>query len=66
MRISCYGMSFPDWPGVITAGDTIDEAMQQAAEVLTFPAEDWESRDGVKRVISRRQIKVPAMYFRLT
>src|SRR6266852_572505 len=43
---SCYGVSFPDWPGVITAGDTIDEAMQQAAEVLTFAAEDWESRDG--------------------
>jgi predicted RNase H-like HicB family nuclease len=31
---SCYGVSFPDLPGVFTAGDTIDEAMQQAAEVL--------------------------------
>jgi predicted RNase H-like HicB family nuclease len=38
---SCYGVSFPDIPGVITGGDTIDEAMQQAAEVLGFAAEDW-------------------------
>jgi antitoxin HicB len=38
---SCYGVSFPDVPGVITAGDTIDEAIQQAAEVLEFAAQDW-------------------------
>jgi antitoxin HicB len=36
---SCYGVSFPDLPGVVTAGDTIDEAMQQAAEVLEFAAQ---------------------------
>jgi predicted RNase H-like HicB family nuclease len=38
---SCYGVSFPDVPGVVTAGDTIDEAMHHAAEVLEFAAEDW-------------------------
>jgi len=38
---SCYGVSFPDVPGVITAGDTIDEAMQQAKDVLEFAAQDW-------------------------
>jgi predicted RNase H-like HicB family nuclease len=43
---SCYGVSFPDIPGVITGGDTIDEAMQQAAEVLNFAAEDWTNPDG--------------------
>jgi antitoxin HicB len=43
---SCYGVSFPDIPGVITGGDTIDEAMQQAAEVLQFAAEDWTNADG--------------------
>lgn len=43
---SCYGVSFPDIPGVFTAGDTIDEAMQQAAEVLVFAAEDWTNPDG--------------------
>jgi antitoxin HicB len=53
---SCYGVSFPDWPGVITAGDTIDEAMQQAAEVLTFAAEDWEDPDGVKGIPTPRTI----------
>jgi antitoxin HicB len=45
---SCYGVSFPDVPGVITAGDTIDEAMQQASEVLEFAAEDWQNPDGSK------------------
>jgi antitoxin HicB len=43
---SCYGVSFPDVPGVFTAGDTIDEAIQKAAEVLTFAAMDWSDLDG--------------------
>jgi antitoxin HicB len=43
---SCYGVSFPDIPGVITGGDTIEEAMEQAAEVLEFAAEDWTNPDG--------------------
>lgn len=43
---SCYGVSFPDVPGVITAGDTIDEAMRNAAAVLVFAAEDWSDLDG--------------------
>ena len=43
---SCYGVSFPDVPGVFTAGDTIDEAMQKAAEVLQFAAEDWSDLEG--------------------
>jgi predicted RNase H-like HicB family nuclease len=47
---------FPDWPGVITAGDTIDEALHQAAEVLTFAAEDWEDSDGVKGIPKPRTI----------
>ena len=42
---SCYGVSFPDIPGVFTAGDTIDEAMQQASEVLQFAAEDRTNPD---------------------
>ncbi|NVO16646.1 MAG: type II toxin-antitoxin system HicB family antitoxin [Rhodoplanes sp.] len=43
---TCYGVSFPDVPGVITAGDTIDEAMRNAAEVLAFAAVDWSALDG--------------------
>ena len=42
----CYGVSFPDLPGVFTAGDTIDEAMQKAAEVIEFAAEDWSDLKG--------------------
>jgi antitoxin HicB len=45
---SCYGVSFPDLPGVITAGDTIDEALQEAGEVLEFAAEGWRNPDGSK------------------
>jgi antitoxin HicB len=43
---SCYGVSFPDVPGVFTAGDTIDEAIRNAAEVLEFAAEDWSDLSG--------------------
>jgi antitoxin HicB len=45
---SCYGVSFPDVPGVFTAGDTIDEAMSEAAKVLEFAAEDWSELSGEK------------------
>jgi predicted RNase H-like HicB family nuclease len=41
-----FGVSFPDVPGVITGGDTIDEAMHCASEVLAFAAEDWRERTG--------------------
>ena len=43
---SCYGVSFPDVPGVFTAADTIDEVMHKAAEVLQFAAEDWSELTG--------------------
>jgi predicted RNase H-like HicB family nuclease len=45
-RDSCYDVSFPDLPGVFTAGDTIDETMRKAAEVLEFAAEDWSALEG--------------------
>lgn len=31
---SDFGVSFPDFPGVITAGRTLDEAYRMAAEAL--------------------------------
>jgi predicted RNase H-like HicB family nuclease len=31
---SSYGVSFPDLPGLISAGDTADEALANAAEAL--------------------------------
>jgi predicted RNase H-like HicB family nuclease len=53
---SCYGVSFPDVPGVFTAGDTIDGATQHASEVLEFAAEDWQNPDGSKRFPPPRTI----------
>jgi antitoxin HicB len=43
---SGYGVSFPDVPGVVTAADTIDEAIQNAPAVLEFAAEDWRKHTG--------------------
>jgi predicted RNase H-like HicB family nuclease len=33
---SDYGVSFPDFPGCITAGSTLEEARQMAVEALAF------------------------------
>jgi len=44
---SGYGVSFPNIPGIITGGDTIDEAMQNAPEVLAFAADDWREQTGI-------------------
>ena len=44
---SDYGVSFPDLPGVISAGSTLDEARSMATEALAFHleglAEDGEA-----------------------
>jgi predicted RNase H-like HicB family nuclease len=36
-----FEVSFPDLAGVFTAGDTMDEAVEQAADLLEFAAENW-------------------------
>ncbi|MGW6780803.1 type II toxin-antitoxin system HicB family antitoxin [Brucella pseudogrignonensis] len=36
---SDYGVSFPDFPGVVTAGRDLDEARQMAEEALAFHIE---------------------------
>jgi predicted RNase H-like HicB family nuclease len=33
---SDYGVSFPDFPGCVTAGSTLDEARRNAVEALSF------------------------------
>jgi predicted RNase H-like HicB family nuclease len=40
-----YGVSFPDLPGLITAGSTLDEARDMAAEALAFHLEGM-AQDG--------------------
>ena len=39
---SGYGVSFPDIPGVIAVADTLDDALRDAAEALSFAFEDWQ------------------------
>lgn len=34
-----YGISFPDFPGCISAGDTLEEAIRMGTEALGFHAE---------------------------
>ncbi|UVK44367.1 type II toxin-antitoxin system HicB family antitoxin [Mesorhizobium sp. AR07] len=36
---SDYGVSFPDFPGVVTAGASIDEARELAEQALAFHVE---------------------------
>ena len=43
---SSYGVSFPDVTAVHDAGETLEEAIAQAAEALAFAAEDWRSLTG--------------------
>jgi predicted RNase H-like HicB family nuclease len=40
---SDYGVSFPDLPGVISAGQTLDEARDMAAEALAFHLEGMQA-----------------------
>ena len=42
---SDFGVSFPDFPGVVTAGSTLDEARVLAEEALAFHVEGL-SEDG--------------------
>ena len=44
-RDSDYGVSFPDFPGCITAGRTLDEASRMAAEALALQIQGM-SEDG--------------------
>jgi predicted RNase H-like HicB family nuclease len=43
----CYGVSFPDFPGVITAGTTLDDARNMAQEALAFHVEGLLADDEV-------------------
>ena len=43
---SDYGVSFPDFPGCVTAGSTLEEARSMAAEALAFHAAGMRE-DGV-------------------
>ena len=42
-RLSDYSVDFPDFPGCITAGKTLEEARAMAAEALAFHIEGMEA-----------------------
>src|ERR1700719_3988287 len=44
-RKSDFGVSFPDFPGCVTAGKTLDEARRMAVEALTLHIEGM-AQDG--------------------
>jgi predicted RNase H-like HicB family nuclease len=52
-----FHVSFPDIPGLITAGDDLDEAIEEAEDALTFAAEDWTNPDGSTGLKSPRSVK---------
>lgn len=43
---SCFGVSFPDLVGHITAAETLDRAVERARALLAFVASGWETEDG--------------------
>ncbi len=40
---SSYGVSFPDFPGCVSAGNTVDEAVANAVEALAFHVQGLEA-----------------------
>jgi len=42
-KTSDFGVSFPDFPGCITAGSSLDEAKDMAREVLPFHIEGMQA-----------------------
>ena len=42
-----YGVSFPDFPGCVSVGDTLDEAVRNGCEALAFHVEGL-SADGAR------------------
>ena len=45
-KAGAYGVSFPDLPGCVAMGRTVDEAMLNAEESLREWANDYEARGG--------------------
>ncbi|MBB5047206.1 putative RNase H-like HicB family nuclease [Rhodopseudomonas rhenobacensis] len=41
-----FTVSFPDVPGLVTAGDDYDEAVEEAVAALEEAGEEWTNPDG--------------------
>jgi antitoxin HicB len=51
-----FRVSFPDFPGVVTAGESLEEAIEEAEETLEHAAADWKNPDGMSGLPSARTI----------
>ncbi|MBV8450385.1 MAG: type II toxin-antitoxin system HicB family antitoxin [Hyphomicrobiales bacterium] len=59
-RESDFGISFPDFPGCISAGSTLEEAASMAAEALSGHVRlDGRGRSGDSRADARRDPQEP-------
>ena len=45
-EVNAYGVSFPDLPGCVAMGLSVDEALRNAEESLRDWADDYEERGG--------------------
>ena len=52
---SDYGVSFPDFPGCITAGVTLDEAQREAVEALALHGESIPEPASLDAVMAQRE-----------
>ena len=50
---SDYGVEFPDFPGCVTAGRTLDEARRMAAEALALHVEGLREDGEAWQILSR-------------
>ena len=65
---SDFGVSFPDFPGVVTAGRTLDEARTMAEEALAFhieglleDGEDIPEPSGLEAIMRDRDNRTAAI-----
>jgi predicted RNase H-like HicB family nuclease len=56
---SSFGVSFPDLPGHVTAGDTLDEAFAKAHELIALLSRHWleDTGEDMPKARSYHEIK---------
>ena len=57
---SSYGVSFPDLPGHVTAGNTLDEAVANAHELIALLQRHWREDTGANMPAGRELSAIKA------
>jgi antitoxin HicB len=57
---SSFGVQFPDLPGHVTAGDTLDEAFMRAHELIALLGRHWREDTGEDMPEPRRLREIRA------